>query len=368
MGYAVKPAKSRHRSWKLLFETRKKINGKMERRAPAIPTEKLGLHGFHTGMSIDEARDKASKLNADAELKRHAERKVTITEQMAEAALRDALTVPDEDAFKTWCNTEHRIELVGTKLAHHWTAAKRVIKSLGVLPPDYFESRRKIYRYFADEELSVEYLKKVLRFVNLYGKYYARTYRLYFEDVPYPSGRDREEINDAFFDSGKRSKAALPLTPELLAGAASGMAPEHYRWLYLSFWLGLRPLEVDALKDPQRFKVTRDKNVTVLHVYQSKLKGIARDKRWKLIPLVEPEQKAIPVILKEEFKRPLVKTIAHWFGIGHNTYSGRKGFESVMRERGWAFDAVSAWLGHQSLDRTWKSYTDRSRVRLNRTG
>lgn len=364
MGYAVKKARGKNRTWKLLFETRK--DGL--RRAPAIPTDKLGLHGFHSGMSIEEARDKASKLNADAEKKRHAGRKVAITEQMAEAELREALTVPDEAVFKEWCDREHRIELKGTKLAHHWTAAKRVIKSLSVLPPDYYDSRRRIYRHFADNALSVEYLKKVLRFVNLYGKFYARTFRVFFEEVPYPTGRDREEINDAFFDSGKRSKAALPLTPEALDSSESSLNPEHYRWLYLSLWLGLRPNEVDALKDPKRLTISRENNTVILHVYQSKLKGIARDKRWKLIPLIEPEQKAIPVMLKEGFKRPLVKTIAGHFGVGHNTYSGRKGFEKLMGERGHQFDYVSSWLGHQSLDRTWKSYTDRTRARFNRVG
>lgn len=368
MGYSVKAVKSKHRNWRLLVERNVETGAKRVRKYDSIPEDKLGLHGFHSEMTLEDARRKASTLNRLKEEQRHVERKVKITEEMAAKELRDSLIMSDEVAFRAWCLKEHRINLDEGKLGAHWRAAKAVLRDLAVLPPDYYDARRRIYHWFLDKTLSVEYLKKVLRFVNLYGRYYGKTYKAYFEDVPYPTGKDREDINDAWHeDPDNRSKAALPLTPGALKSAHSKLLPEHYRWLYLSLWLGLRPNEVDGLKDPKRFKTSQEGKTTILHVYQSKLKGIARDKRWKLIPLLEDEQKVIPAILEEEFRRPLVKTISAHFGPGHNTYSGRKGFETLMRDRGHPFDYVSSWLGHQSLDRTWKSYTDRTRARYDRT-
>lgn len=369
MGYSVKSVKSKRRTWRLLIEKNAFVEARRVRKYDSVPEDKLGLHGFHPGMTIEQARLKAAALNSVKEERRHTERKVKITEEMAVKELREALVVQDEADFRVWCRNEHRVDLSVGKLSAHWRAAKRLLRDMAILPPEYYDSRRRIYFWFSDQTLSVEYLKKVLRFVNLYGDYYGKTYKVYFKAVPYPTGKDREDVNDAWHsDSDNKSKAALPLTPQALEGAKEKLKPEHYNWVYLSLWLGLRPSEVDSLKFAKNFKVTREKDTDILHVYQSKLRTISRDKRWKLIPLVEREQKSIPEMLKEEFKRPLVKTLTAHFGEGHNTYSGRKGFEALMHDRGHPFDYVSSWLGHQSLDRTWKSYTDRTRARFNRAG
>lgn len=52
MGYSVKRANSRHRSWKLLLEENKyDAAGKRIKVCTAIRTEQLGVHGFREEIS-----------------------------------------------------------------------------------------------------------------------------------------------------------------------------------------------------------------------------------------------------------------------------------------------------------------------------
>lgn len=47
-------------------------------------------------------------------------------------------------------------------------------------------------------------------------------------------------IADAYFESGKKSKASEPLRPQDLESTREFLKFEQYRWLYASDWLGLR--------------------------------------------------------------------------------------------------------------------------------
>ncbi len=369
MGYAVKKTAGKKRNWKLLFETsRSNAAGKRIKSAPAIPIENWGLHGFRPNMTIEEARGKAATLNASAEEKRLAEKKIRITEKGAIENLSLAVAVPDEMHFIAWCEEEHRIEFSGpNKLESHWQCAKRLLKGVPLEPKEYFTRRRKIYRWFQDRSLSLAYMKKVLRFLNLYGECSSQLYGTYFKALPYPTGQDKQDINNAHRKGGGPSKEAFPLSHEkLIASEGKWDSRAQYNWLYLSLWLGLRPEEVDNLKDRGRYRWETDSNgVSVLVVYQTKLERSVDEKnRWKYIPLLYPEQRGIAAIIESgELERPLVKTIRRHLGPGYGTYSGRKGFEDILVKRGQPFQFVSAILGHQKPDITYQKYMIRNKAR-----
>jgi hypothetical protein len=118
----------------------------------------------------------------------------------------------------------------------------------------------------------------------------------------------------------------------------------------LSIWLGLRPEEIDSLHDKSKFKIEflKDKKISVIKVYQSKLQSISRDRRWKLIPLIFPEQtKCLEIIESGEFKRPLHKTVRKYCGQGITLYGGRKGFVDLM---------LSLEQKLEDISTTWQSY------------
>jgi integrase len=49
-------------------------------------------------------------------------------------------------------------------------------------------------------------------------------------------------------------------------------------------------------------------------------------------------------------------------------YGGRKGFQDLMLNRGQKLEDISAWMGHQSIEMTWKRYRNRKRVKVTKAG
>lgn len=87
--------------------------------------------------------------------------------------------------------------------------------------------------------------------------------------------------------------------------------------------------------------------------------------RWKPIPLLFDEQEfALRIIESKSFKRPLVKTLRQCFRRGVDLYGGRKGFTDLMLSKGHTFENISIWMGHSTLERTWKSYKNKRRFHL----
>jgi integrase len=366
MGYAVKPATSKKRPFKLLFETSTFIDGKRVKKAPAIPFVEWGVHGFHPKMTLEEARATASRLNKNAEEKRHAANKVKIGERLESEARALESSFPNEAAFLDWCLEEHRVNIAEGKLSSHWMCTKRLIAALKLSPPDYYARRRRIYGWFISELLSVDYVKKLLRFVNLYGEWHAETFKVYFKRVPYPTGRDRQDVANAHRKKKEASKKSKPLTPEMLEAVRDKFTEEEYRWLFLTVWAGLRPEEADSLVDEEKAYLSSDDDgVNILHVYQSKLeRSVEEENRWKLIPLFLPEQSCVAAYVRDRrFERPSVSRLHSVFGEGVHAYAGRKGFEALMERKEQPFHYYSAWLGHQNINMTWKKYRDRKVAR-----
>jgi hypothetical protein len=45
-------------------------------------------------------------------------------------------------------------------------------------------------------------------------------------------------------------------------------------------------------------------------------------------------------------------------------YGGRKGFVDLMLSKEQTFENISVWMGHSTLDRTWRSYKQRRKFHL----
>jgi hypothetical protein len=367
MGYAVKNNPNGLVSkFKLYLRTKRLTqDGTYKRDDKYVPPGEYKLHGFSTELSFEEAQKRASDLNAQAEVKRYAAKKADAAERVREEAKAFEAFVTDEEEFLKYAEANLRFASIkSNKFQSHWHRTKAMIAELKLTPPEFEDNARKIYRYFADRAHAIGYCQKLLRCLNLYGKFYAKRYKVYVAEVPYPSGYDKSDIEDAYFEANPDGGESKPLSPALLA-KLKDLPEEQYNWMHLSMWLGLRPNEVDLLKKSGQIKWETVEGVTVLWVMQDKLKKLPRPKRWKLIPFVEPEQADLKALIESgKFERPLVKNIAARIGDGYTLYAGRKGFEDLMMTRGHAFDHVSQWLGHQSLNRTWNNYVDRTKVRF----
>src|SRR5262249_17052595 len=140
---------------------------------------------------------------------------------------------------------------------------------------------------------------------------------------------------DAYLSAGKRSKVSAPLSLQALEGARFRFSPDEYRWLRATVDLGLRPSEADQLNDrnaqgdPTIWRTERDENgIDILHVYQSKLRNVARANRWKLIPIILNGQRETLQFIRDALplSRPTAVKVERCFGTGVKLYGGRKNF------------------------------------------
>lgn len=327
--------------------------------------------GFNDSMSLEAAKALASQLNADNAIKRaEANKVIRIAERVARDNLFHKTYVPEgtNAEFLVWMENNSSGDLKYIqKMKIQWSTAKKAIIALKLLPKDYAFNSKRFYLYFASEEYSLSYVHKLLRTINMYGAFVCHAQDKFYRDIPGPTGKDRERINDAYQNSSSYRGASKGLTLDLLPKLQEGLNEAQYNWIFCSLWFGLRPSELDQIledKSNQTWFLESDTDVDILWVYQPKLTGVPEDERWKPIPVLYNEQKqALKYILEHNLDKPLTKTVQKYLSSDkYSLYAGRKGFTDLMLDLGQEFHDIAQWMGHTTIDRTWTNYKDRMRV------
>jgi hypothetical protein len=358
MGYAVRRISYPKRPWRLTLQVTE--NGK--RRDHHVSEDKWRELGILPTMTVDEVKARVRQLNAVEAVKRRGAKRQKIDARLKNEALTQTAFLPAPDVVEfertVLFAREH-----DPKLASHWAAVRRCLCELELKPEDWEYHATKFYDLFSAHQYSMSYVWKLIPVINKWGYFLARKYKLPFLPLPFPAGRERFKIEDAYYEANKDGHAPRPLTPKALEKKRSELPPAQYRWLFLSIWFGLRPEEVDGIAAGRHYEVKRIGKETALAVYQTKLTSIAREDRWKLIPITCKEQREALTMIGESMKRPLAKTLTKLFGPRVGLRSGRKNFTDMMLDRGHPLEDVSAWLGHRSIQRTWTNYRDRQKLR-----
>ncbi len=317
-------------------------------------------------MSVEEAKRRVKELN---QKNFRDQKKINETaRRVAEIAIVNSIHLPqdlveqfhDHIAEKSFGSETHI-----KKLQSHWRTCQKIIKDIDVDPREFEKRKEKFYRHFINNEFSLDYSQKLLRIINLWGAFICEHRGQFFKPIPYPEGQIREKINDSYADSEGYIGASEPLTPSLLEKLQPKLEhlPGQWEWLYTSLWLGLRPSEIPGEDRDVKWRVSEAKGKKILEIYQSKLTSIERDKRWKLIPIIYPEQeKALEYFESGDLIKPLNKTIQGHSGKKITSYAGRKGFTDLMLDLGQELVNISMWLGHQKIDMTLAHYKDKKRV------
>lgn len=145
---------------------------------------------------------------------------------------------------------------------------------------------------------------------------------------------------------------------------------ERGKWITLNraLQLGLRPQEMRNVTRGDEytfFDSDAETGLEVLNVLQTKLVNLSEEDQWKRIPVLYPEQRiAADNIKNESLEEPLPKTIKRYTHGNHHLYAGRKGFGPLMWGLGHDVVEVSSWLGHKSIDRTFRDYMKWQRLKL----
>lgn len=351
MGYLVRKLKGK-RTWKVQYRTSKEGR----RHATDIPqTDYLRL-GLRSDFSIEDVQARVKQLNAQEALKRIEEKRRIIAGRLDEEDLLLNAHLPPR--LRTDFE-RHHIDRSGKKISN-WRTARRLILEINLPIEDWDFHRSTWYRLFQSRCYSLDYVQKLLHILNLWGKYVSYHQRSFYAPIPSPIGRDKQRIVDTY-ESRATTKESLPLTPALLEKLRGHLKLEQHLWMSYSLWFGLRPGEVDSFASPPRQK-TWERRGEVLWMYQPKLSGLPTKDRIKPIPLKYQEQIELAARLPASIARPLNKTLKKVLNGQYTCYAGRKGFVDLMLERGNSLEAISQWLGHRSLDRTWRFYKDKKKV------
>jgi hypothetical protein len=355
--------------WRVLQETWK--DGK--RTQSTVPDLVYSELGFNKSWTVDQAKNHCKELNKRKAYERKKQYSVTaIAKRVSDIKDVESAYLPDilQDGFiEKIKDSSFGSETHVKRLLSHWKTACVLIRDLKIDVSQFRKHQDRVYKYIADKQYSPDYCGKLIRMLNMWGTFVSEHRSTGYSPIERPTGIKKSSIADAYIDSDDYVGESDPLTPELLRGVELP-SPEQKNWLSITVWFGLRPLETDNLVKPGTWRIETLKDVQILWVYQSKLRNLSRDKRWKGIPCIFKEQiQLLEVIKSGAIKRPILKTLTKSLGTDKITlYGGRKGFIDLMLDRGQKLEDISMWLGHQSIEITWKKYRNKKRVSYTKAG
>ena len=376
MGYFIKKLewKKSFPKWKIQYVSYKSKDIKNSKAVHPKKTwdvekDRWRALGFSKTMSIEDAKVRAKQLNTIKNQLTQEER-VQKNKKLTNI-LTSKLPIEFVEEFekrfvtKTFLSADRKYN--SNRALRLWKAAQKLIVSIEHEPSEWYYNIYDFYDYFRDRKLSIRYMNEILKFTNLWGFFICKKMARPFLQVPRPGGYERRRILDAYFEKREKyNKVSAPICSELLKKLKGEIREDIYNWIYLTVWFGLRPKEVDNLHDQSLWRVEKMFNGReVLWVYQTKVIALPEEDKWKPIPILYNEQKYGLQILKSDiYKRPLVKTIRQYFGNDVFLYGGRKAFTDLMLSKGNTLENISVWMGHSTINRTWKSYKNRRKYHL----
>ncbi len=359
MGYFIRKRKNGWSLIKTYYE-----NGKCF--GPCVPVSEYPQHFFSTMMTSEEARIQAKRINRELHNSQWIKKRAAIQERTHKEVHENVPFLPN-----ALCNDfDKELQALHDpkRLQSIWRAARKLIRAVNLPPEDWKRRSQVIYNYFEEKRLSPDYAKKIIRVMNIWGEFYSSKTKIEYQRLVCPTGFAAGRILRAYRLHLKRDKASEGLTPDLLDQISGSLPPNEYHWLYISLWFGLRPQEIRNLgkgKDYTYFDTDKISGIDILNILQTKLLNLPEEEQWKSIPIIYPEQKtAARFITSNNFEEPRSRTIKRCTSGNHHLYAGRKGFGPLMWELGHDVVEVSSWLGHKSIDRTYRDYMKWKRLKL----
>lgn len=333
-----------------------------KRTQKTVPREGYSALGIDASWTLEEARKRIREMNYSNSATRTEYQAITrASQKVAKTNHIKSIWLPISDINEF----EGYLKVTNMGSPEHfekrmlmWGTAQKIIVHLNIEPRYYSDYSKAVFNYCIGKQYSPDYTKKLIGLINQWGSYWSKKRNTHFEPVLYPTAREKDKISAAYrLKETNREGGSKRLTPQLLEKIRTKIKPDHYEWLYISLWFGLRPEEIEkaqftSYKDPSY-------KIPILRIYQPKIG------KWKHIPVLHPEQHRALEWLRP-IKRPLNKTLRRLLGDRFTCYAGRKGFEPLMRTLGESKSDISAWLGHTSLRTTELYYEDRDRVVLSR--
>ena len=293
---------------------------KPKRKIVTVKSENYPTYNINHNMTYEQADSAAKEYNLKSKSQKNKDARAIA--QIQQNSLLNSFSLPQYlvDDFITELRAEYKNNTDRLEtLEQHWKASQQMIAKLQIDYTIFFNSRFQIFEYYEKKCWSADYIKRITKISNRWGSFCARKKGTFFEPIPKIGIKIHDIVKKRELKKNIR-RAAEPMKWSELRNLRTKFMNEEltlqWNWLYIGLFFGLRPSEIDSLKDKSKFRLdfNKDNNVDVIFVYQNKLKNLAEARRWKVIPIVETEQlEAIQLIKSGEFKRPLNKTLKRLF-------------------------------------------------------
>ena len=271
--YYVRKRKSGYAVYHQSFHKGKKTDTMVERLAyPEL--------GFRPDWTFEQARERCSILNKEKTLTQAKAREAA--SRVLELQSSNEILFPQErvsEFQKRLENENEGSELHLKKLGSHFLKIQKICTDLKLLPHQYKDNEKLVYKWFAKNKVSLDYAQKLIGLMNRWGYFFSKADGRFFETIAPIKGISRENIREAHEGKTGVRTESESITPELLSKYKSKLSDENYKFLFVLIWFGLRPKE---LVDLSKLEIkTNDDQMKFLVVYQSKLVSIEKSKRFK---------------------------------------------------------------------------------------
>lgn len=370
------------KSWRLMRQTY--LNGARQKPIQ-IRDPMFSDLGFTTKMSIEQARQHASQLNAKNSLLKKEGRALDEQKQLASNKLNrikrhEAAIFPKEhyESFIRYLSSERLgSDQNNKRVQSHWNRAQEILLALNLNVHELESRAHEFYEKAYSLRMSLDYTLKVRNAVNLWSKHLSTKTQQRLVLLRTPNNYEKNRVRDGYRDSIKYRGPSAPLTLPVLSELKEKFhdLPGQWEYLYCLCWTGARPSELDWLieqfKDGLQNEVIVEQegvDVPVLKIYQRKLVNLAYEDRFKFLPLFLPQMRKVIEYLNEgKLVRPRAKILKR---LSKNKklslYGPRRAFFDLMTK---SKDiprqdpsSVSLWLGHASLLLTLSRYRQKSLV------
>lgn len=334
-------------------------------------------------MTVQQARDEIKKYNKLRKDENHEIRKQLNALKRADrmSGLREDLFPPElVKKFQDKINEPHSTERYKVRMLGVFALITKMISTdLKILPSQYADEINKITNYMKTKQYSLSYCMDIVYMLNWWGKFYAKNTGSYFEKIERLRANAKTAINEAhkFKHEGVRT-SSLPIDENVLKRIKSNLDIKNenhikwFNWVECSYRFGLHPSEADRIIG--NVETTFENGAEILLVEQTKtvFDNSGRDKVKRIPILCDEQQKCIEILRSGTAERPHPKWIDKMAKEPqkkynrfqkYDCYSPRKGATDYwLKELEQSLENCALFLGHRSIDTTWKHYKDKNKA------
>jgi hypothetical protein len=371
-------------TWSLLLESYESGQRSQETISKALYYK----FGLRPEMNVQQAREEIRKYNflrksENAEVRsqmlalKRSDKLVGINQTLFPPLLVKKFNVQIEELHAT---PRYKVRMLGAFAV----VQEMISKHVKVMPSQYADEVGKITNYFKKRQFSVSYSMDIIYMLNWWGKFYAKQTGTYFEKIDGLKANARSSIAQAhsFKTEGVRTEA-LPIDENALKRVKSNIDSKIKNEIYWLNWIesayrfGLRPSELDRIIG--NVETYEENGVEILLIEQTKTVFDSSDRdKLKRIPVLCSEQaECLEKIKAGLMKRPHPKWI-HKMAKDpkkkykrhekYDCYSPRKGATDYwLEELKQSLENCALFLGHRSIETTWKHYKNRTKAFFDQT-